>query len=176
MAFFSFKKLAAEFRDFAFKGNMIELAVAVVIGKAFGDVIQSIVKNVIMPLVKLVSDLASHAAAHVPGATTQPGAAVLSDYTKWTVGPNSSPVLVGAVLGDLVNFVLIAAAVFFVIVKVMGALTRLSLRKKVETVVAPTTKECPFCCSTIPIKATRCGFCTSVLESAGGTAPAVSPA
>ena len=129
--------LVKEFKAFAFKGNLIDLAVAVVIGGAFGAVMSSLVKNIIMPLVNLIVR------------TVTGGDSAGSYQTAWTWGG----VQVGVFIGEIVNFLLVAAAVFIVIVKLLGF-----LMKKPEG--PPTTKECPLCVSEIPIKATRCRFCT----------------
>lgn len=134
-------KLLDEFKAFAFKGNMIDLAIAVVIGGAFGSVVNSLVKNVIMPLVGYV----------LPGK---------GGYTEWKLGE----VMIGAFLGDVVNFLIIAAAVFIAIVKVLGFLMKMK-KKEAAPPAEPTTKECPMCCSTIPIKAKKCGNCTADLPA-----------
>lgn len=128
-------KLFREFKEFAFKGSMIDLAVAVVIGTAFAAVIGSLVKNVVMPAISYV----------------MPAAGAWRD---WTLGRLE----IGAFLGELLNFVVIALAVFLTIVKV-----RSTMSKPEETL----TKECPYCASTIPLKATRCPDCTSDLQVTG---------
>jgi large conductance mechanosensitive channel len=126
-----------DFKAFAFKGNMIDLAVAVVIGGAFGGVVNSLVKNIVMPLVSYV----------LPG----PGS-----YRGWHIGR----VEVGAFLAELLNFLVIALAMYLVIVKVLGT---------VQRAVGPTdpsepaTKECPLCLSVIPYKARKCAHCTADL-------------
>jgi len=128
-----------EFKAFAFKGNMIDLAVAVVIGAAFGTVIKSIVDNIIMPLVAYVT----------PNMT----------YTQWHIGR----VLIGKFLGDLLNFLIIAFAVFITIVKLLGA-----MMKRVggeDQPAEPATKECPFCLSNIPYRAKKCAHCTADLPA-----------
>ena len=132
------KGMLAEFKAFAFKGNMVDLAVGVVIGAAFGGIIKSIVDNIIMPIV-----------SYVPGLS--------GGYLNWHIGR----IKIGPVLAELLNFVIVAAAVFLVIVKVIGALSKLG--RKEEVVAAPTTKECPKCLSIIPIKATKCAHCTADL-------------
>ena len=144
-------KIWQEFKSFAFRGNMIDLAIAVVIGAAFGDVIKSMVANVIMPVVNHVK-VAVSSAADTVGATSQPAL----DYTAWHLGQ----VKIGAFIGDLLNFVIIAAAVFFVMVKLLGAVMKASTPPAPSQ---PTTKECPFCLSNIPLKAARCAHCTSDL-------------
>jgi large conductance mechanosensitive channel len=133
------RDLVKEFKTFAFKGNMIDLAVAVVIGTAFGALISSLVKDVFMELIGWLTRLLGgdpHSKA---------------SYVTWAPGG----VRLGAFLGELVNFLLIAAVVFIVVVKLLGYF----LRRHAD----PTTRECPRCISEIPIKATRCKFCTSDL-------------
>jgi large conductance mechanosensitive channel len=131
-----------EFKAFAFKGNMIDLAVAVVIGAAFGKIITAIVSDLIMPLVGYVISV-----LHIP-----------SDYQGWHLGN----FMVGDLISEIVQFVIIAAAVFFVIVKMLGAV----MKKAAGSTPAPsepTTKECPMCLSNIPLKARKCAHCTADL-------------
>jgi large conductance mechanosensitive channel len=133
------KNLIQEFKAFALKGNMIDLAVAVVIGGAFGNVITSIVKNIITPLIGYVT----------PN----------TKFADWHIGR----VMIGNLLDDVMSFLLIALAVFLVIVKLLG-----SVMKKAGPAPAPSepvTKECPFCLSVIPIKAVKCGHCTADLPA-----------
>jgi len=132
------KGLWNEFKSFAFKGNMIDLAVAVVIGAAFGAVVKSMVDNMFMPLLGYV----------LPN---QGG------YLAWHVGP----LKIGAFLGDVLNFLIIALAVFVVIVKVVGYLMR-----RAAPPPPPGTRDCPFCLMPVPIKASKCGHCTSELPTA----------
>ena|SRR5436190_4773931 len=129
------KGLWTEFRNFAFKGNMIDLAVAVVIGAAFGAVVKSLVDNMVMPLLSYV----------VPN---QGG------YLAWHVGR----LKIGAFLSEVLNFLIIALAVFVVIVKVIGYLMR-----RAAPPPPPGTKDCPFCLMTVPIRASKCGHCRSEL-------------
>lgn len=128
--------LLEEFKAFAFKGNVIDLAVAFVIGVAFGAVINSFVNNIIMPLVSYVSPSA--------------------DYRTWMIGR----VEIGLFLGALLNFLIIAAAVFLAVVK----LRQLVMRPKA---VEMTTKVCPACTMDIPTLARRCPHCTSELPADG---------
>ncbi len=132
-------KLWQEFKAFAFKGNMLDLAVAVVIGAAFAAVIGSLVKDVFMPAIAAITSSA-------PGATI--------DYKDWA--PHG--IRIGAFLGELVNFLIVALVVFLILVKFVGALV-----KKSEA--APSTKECPLCLSTIPLKARKCAHCTADLPN-----------
>jgi large conductance mechanosensitive channel len=125
-----------EFKTFAFKGNMIDLAVGVVIGAAFTGVINALVKSVLMPAISYV-------------------APNVDSYRSITWGR----VEIGIFIAELVNFVLVALAIFVVIVKIVqGTMKRAT---PAPGAAEPTTKECPYCLSTIPLKASRCAHCTS---------------
>lgn len=139
------RNLWGEFKAFAFKGNLIDLAVAVVIGTAFAKVVDAIVKGLIMPIATLPITLIG-----------------LKGYELWEF----KGIRYGLVLAELINFLLVALAVFIVIVKVMGAMMKRVAPPKAGE---PTTKECAFCLSMIPLKATVCAHCARDL-------PAVHPA
>jgi large conductance mechanosensitive channel len=132
-----------EFKEFAFKGNMLDLAVAVVIGTAFGAVVNSLVKNIIMPAVSYV----------------QPSSV---GYQAWHLGR----IQIGAFISELVTFLIISATVFLLIVKIVGTLLKRATAPPPPP--EPVTKECPFCLMTIPIKALKCGHCTADLSPAAG--------
>jgi large conductance mechanosensitive channel len=134
-----------EFKTFALKGNMLDLAVGVVIGAAFGKVITSIVENVITPIIGYVT----------PGL----------NFSDWHVGR----IMIGKLINDLLSFFLVALAVFLVVVKVVGALMKKAAEAPSPS--GPVTKECPLCLSTIPLKARKCGHCTADLPA---DAPAAS--
>jgi large conductance mechanosensitive channel len=134
----SLKQMVAEFKEFAFKGNMIDLAVAVVLGAAFKNVIDAVVADIIMPII-----------SYVPGLN--------GGYEVWKVGHFT----LGHLLAVLINFVLVAAAVFVVIVKLLG--TVIKVAAKPPPPGEPVTKECPKCLSVIPIKAVKCAHCTADL-------------
>jgi large conductance mechanosensitive channel len=137
----SFKppSLWQDFKSFAFKGSMIDLAVAVVIGTASTAVINSLVQNIIMPLVSYV----------VPGQES---------YQAWRLGR----VEIGVFLGQLVNFLVLALTVFLVVVKLFGTIKKVALPPGPDE---PITKECPLCLSIIPTKARKCAHCTADLPS-----------
>lgn len=126
-----------EFKDFVLRGNVLDLAVAVIIGGAFGKIVASLVNDIITPLIGLLMGGVNFSELAVTV-----GAAVI----KW-----------GAFVQTIIDF-LIVAFVIFLIVKTANRL------KKPEPVAAPTTKECPHCFSVIPIKAVRCPNCTSELK------------
>ena len=140
-----------EFYEFAFKGNLIALAIGVVLGGAFGKLITSFVDNVFMPLISAMS------------ASPDKGAG----YTQW----QWRGVKFGAFLGDLVSFLIIALAVFLLTVKVVGWIVKLTRKAQPPSAPAePTEKECPLCLMKIPAKAVRCGHCTADLDG-NGAAP-----
>jgi large conductance mechanosensitive channel len=146
-----FRNNLTEFWEFAFKGNLISLAIGVVLGGAFGDLIKSFVGNIFMPVISLF------------GADTTKGAG----YTQW----QWRGIKVGAFLGDLVSFLIVAAAIFVLMVKVVSWVVKLTRKAPVPD--DPTEKECPLCLMKIPAKATRCGHCTADLG--GGPTPTTAP-
>lgn len=127
--------LKDEFKAFIMKGNVIDLAVAVVVGGAFGKIVAAFVDGMVMPLVTYVLP------ANIK-------------WEEWVFGKFR----VGAVLGATVNFLIIALVIFLVLVKFLGKFI-----KKEEAPAVPTTKECPACLEQVPLKATRCKHCTSQL-------------
>jgi large conductance mechanosensitive channel len=130
-----------EFKSFALKGNIIDLAVAVVIGNAFGAVVNSFVKNILMPLISYVSYVLP-----LPGG-----------YRSWHLGK----IEIGAFLGELLNFFVVALALFLIMRKSLDALRR----AKLLPTDAPTTKKCPFCLFEIPAQARKCAYCTADLPA-----------
>src|SRR5229473_1319505 len=130
------------FKQFLLRGNVIDLAVAVVLGGAFGAVVTALVKDLIAPLI----------------------AAIIGkpDFSQIGFTVNGSRFLIGDFLNALVAFMLVAAAVyFFVVLPVNAIMARL---KRGETPPDPSEKKCPECLSAIPIAAKRCAFCTSVVS------------
>jgi len=132
------------FKKFLFRGNVVDLAVAVVIGAAFGAVVTSLVSNVFTPLIAAIGGK--------------------PDFSNLSVTINNSKIMYGSFLNALISFVMIAAAVYFFIVAPMNAI--LERRRKGEAVPDPTTKKCPECLSEIPIAARRCAFCATVIAAA----------
>ncbi len=131
------KKFLSEFKDFAMRGNVVDMAVGVVIGGAFGKVVSSVVDIFITPIVTSITAKAA----------VGEGSGMLAPFITF--------------LGVVIEFIL-TALVLFLIIKAMNKAK--SLNKKPEKPAAPTTKVCPFCCSEVPIKATRCPNCTSELK------------
>ncbi len=127
-----------EFRAFLLRGNVVDLAVAVVIGTAFGLVVSALVKDLITPLLA------------IPGGTP--------DFSSLSFTINGSTFFYGHFINVVVSFVSIAAAIFFFVVKPMNALMA---RRKTQPDVDSTVRECPECLSNIPSAARRCAFCTA---------------
>lgn len=122
------------FRDFILRGNMLDLAVAVVIGAAFGAVVTSLVEDVITPLIGALGGN--------------------PDFGSYTLGP----ILIGNFINALLSFLIVAAIVYFAVVAPMN---RLMARLRPATPPIAPTRPCPECLSEIPLGATRCAFCTA---------------
>ncbi|MFO7698565.1 MAG: large conductance mechanosensitive channel protein MscL [Anaerolineae bacterium] len=148
--------MLAEFKAFALKGSVIDLAIAVVIGGAFGKIVASLVTDIIMPLIGLLrpGNFSELFIVLRQGATAGPYPSLAAAAEAGAVTMN-----IGVFLDAVIMFVLIALALFFVI-------KALNATKKKEEAPAPTTKKCPFCLSEIPLEATRCPHCTSQLPAA----------
>lgn len=145
-----------EFREFIARGNVIDLAVAVVIGAAFGKIVTTLVEGIIMPPIGLLMGGVDFASMFYVLDASKGVPASLSDAKAKGI-----PVIAyGQLINDAINF-LIVAFVIFLIVKQYNR-----LKSKQATDAAPTTKDCPYCLSTIPLKATRCAYCTVELKAA----------
>jgi large conductance mechanosensitive channel len=140
-----------EFKEFAMRGNVIDLAVGVIIGAAFGKIVSSFVEDVIMPPIGRLLGHVDFSGLFIN----------LSDKSYETLADakahNAATLNYGIFLNSVINFVIIAFAVFLVVHQV----NRWS--KKPEPPAAPTTKDCPQCAMTIPLAAKRCGHCTTQL-------------
>jgi len=151
-----------DFKAFIMRGNVIDMAVGIIVGVAFGAVISSLVKDVIMPPIGLALgnvDFSNLFAVLKEGATPGPYASLAAAQTAGAVTINY-----GVFINAIINLLIIAAAVFFLIVR---PIAKMQARKKAgEPAAATTTKECPYCFTAIPIKASRCPNCTSALKTA----------
>ena len=149
------KGFVQEFRDFIARGNVIDLAVGVVIGAAFNKIVTTFVDGVIMPPIGLVLGRVDFASLFYVLDSSKGVPASLADAKAKGV-----PVIAyGQFLNDVIDFLIVA----FVIFLVVKAYNRLKSKQATED--APTTKDCPYCLSTIPLKATRCKDCTSELQT-----------
>jgi large conductance mechanosensitive channel len=147
-----------EFREFIMRGNVMDMAVGIVIGAAFGTIVKSLVSDVIMPPIGLLlgnMDFANMFAVLKQGATPGPYVSVAAAQAAGAVTLNF-----GVFVNTIINFVIVGFAIFLV-VKGVNKLRR----QKPAPAAAPTTKDCPFCFSKVPIKATRCPNCTSELKA-----------
>jgi len=142
-----------EFKEFAMRGNVLDMAVGIIIGAAFGKIVTSFVEDVIMPPIgKLLGHVEFSDLFLVLGETNKSLRTVAEAKAAGVVTLNY-----GLFLNTIVNFLIIAFAVFLLVRQVNR------WTKKPEPAAAPTTKECPQCAMTIPIAAKRCGHCTSAL-------------
>ncbi len=148
-----------EFKEFAMRGNVMDMAVGIIIGAAFGSIVGTLVSDVIMPPIGLLLgnvDFSNLFVVLKEGGTAGPYATVAAAKAAGAVTLNY-----GLFLNTIVNFLIVAFAIFF-LVRGMNALRK----KEAAPAAAPTTKECPQCLSTIPVKAVRCAHCTSDLSAA----------
>ena len=151
------KKLINEFKEFISRGNVLDMAVGVIIGAAFKAIIDSLVNNVIMPCLTLLTGKMDFTNLFIAldgntyatlEAAKEAGAATLN---------------YGSFISAVINF-FIMSIVIFALVKTMNTISKLTHKKKEEAPAAPTTKKCPFCCSEIAIEAKKCPHCTSDVE------------
>jgi len=152
----------SEFKKFIARGNVLDLAVAVVIGAAFGKIVTSFVEGILMPPLGLALGKVDFASLFLLLDGSKGTPASLADAKAKGI-----PVLAyGALINDVVNFLIIAFVVFLVVKAVN--------RMKGDAPKEVTTKECPYCLSKIPVKASRCAYCTSDLQTATGPTGAAS--
>ncbi len=148
------KNFIKEFKEFIARGNVLDLAIGVIIGGAFGKIISSLVDDIIMPLIGVITGGVDFTQKYI--------ALDGNTYESLSKAKESTAVFAyGNFIQNIVNF-LIIALVIFIIIKNVNKIQ--SLGKKEEEAAAPTTKECPYCKSEIPIEATRCPHCTSELK------------
>jgi large conductance mechanosensitive channel len=145
-----------EFKEFAMRGNVVDMAVGIIIGAAFGTIVKSLVADVIMPPIGLLLGNVDFANLFIvlKGGGGASFATLAEAHEAGAVTLNY-----GVFINTIISFLIVAFAVFLVIRNIN------KLKKEEEAPPAePTTKECPHCFSTVAIKATRCAFCTSALE------------
>jgi large conductance mechanosensitive channel len=137
-------RMLKEFRQFILRGNVVDLAVAVIIGAAFGLVVQALVKDIITPIIAAIGG--------------QP------DFSALDFEINGSTFRYGHLINAVVSFLIVSATVFFVVVKPVNVMMK---RLKTEPDVESETRACPECLSHIPVEASRCAFCTAQVAPAG---------
>ncbi len=138
--------LLNEFKAFILRGNVVDLAVGIIIGAAFSSVVNALVKDLITPLIGIFGGFS---------------------FPNLTFTIHHSNFLIGEFINTAISFLILALVVFFFVVKPVNALMT---RNKPKEAGLATTRECPFCLSTIPIKATRCAYCTSQVPAAEASA------
>jgi len=153
-------KMFKEFKEFAMRGNVIDMAVGIIIGAAFGSIVKSLVSDIIMPPIGLLLGNVDFSNLYIVlknGAAAGPYASLADAQKAGAVTFNY-----GLFINTIISFLIVAFAVFM-LVKNINKL----FPKKDETPAEPATKECPYCISAIPLKATRCPQCTSELTARG---------
>lgn len=142
------------FKAFILRGNVVDLAVGIVIGAAFSSVVNSLVSNVITPLIP------------APG----------GNLSTWaiTVPYTHKPLVIGAFINAIITFLIIAFVIYYFVVLPVNAL--IARYKPKEAEAPPTTRDCPYCLSSVPLQATRCAYCTSPLPPPGQVAQPIPPA
>ncbi len=148
------KKTLSGFQTFILRGNVVDLAVGIMIGVAFSSVINGLVNYVITPLIPVTN----------------------TSLQKWTIGPvpwTKTPVQIGPFINTIITFLILAVIIYFFVVLPVNALV--ARYKPKENEAAPTTRDCPYCLSSINIMATRCAYCTSPLPPLQQAQPAPPP-
>jgi large conductance mechanosensitive channel len=137
-----------DFEKFILRGSVVDLAVGVVIGAAFNTVVQAFVKDIVTPLIP-----------------------VNGQFVDWTITIYlGHKLLVGDVINTIISFLIVAAVIYFFVVKPVNALEDGYNRLHPKKEEGPTTRECPFCLSSVPLRATRCAYCTAQLPPADAPA------
>ena len=153
-----------EFKEFIMRGNVMDMAVGIIIGAAFSAIVNSLVKDIITPIIGLIfkADFTNLFWTMRDGAT-----APLDGDKYRTLAEAQAAGAVTMNYGNFINYVITFLIVAFVIFMLIRAINRMRrLAEKPKEAAAPTTKDCPFCLSAVPIKATRCPHCTSELKAA----------
>jgi large conductance mechanosensitive channel len=147
-----------EFKEFAVRGNVVDMAVGIIIGAAFGAIVKSLVDDVIMPPIGLLLGNADFSNLYV---VLKDGAAAAAPYASLADAKKAGAVAMnyGVLANALMSFIIVAFAVFMLV----RTINRLKAEQPAPA--EANTKECPHCCSAIPLKATRCPSCTSMLDS-----------
>jgi large conductance mechanosensitive channel len=145
------RKMLKEFKEFALRGNVLDMAIGIIIGGAFGKIVTSLVNDIIMPPIGLLLGRVDFSNLYIN--LSGKSFASLADAKA----AGAATINYGMFLNEIINFIIIAFAIFL-LVKQVNKLKRPALA------AAPTTKQCPYCQTEIPLKATRCPHCTSQLQ------------
>ena len=148
-----------EFKEFAVKGNVIDMAVGIIIGGAFGTIVKSLVDDIVTPPIGMILGKIDFANLYL---LLQEGAKAPAPYASLAAAKEAGAVTInyGLFINNVISFMIVALAVFFM-VKMVNR-----LRRQQEQTVPPDTRDCPYCLSKVPLKAVRCAQCTSELKAA----------
>lgn len=157
-----FKSIFTEFKKFAMRGNVMDMAVGIIIGAAFGKIVDSLVKDIIMPPLGILLGRIDFANLFV---VLKNGAETAGPYVSLEAAKSAGAVTlnIGSFLNTIISFIIVAFAVFMLIKGMNSLQTKLDAKEKTDAPVPPTTKQCSFCCSDIPVKAIKCPCCTADL-------------
>lgn len=161
METYMFKGMLSEFKKFAMRGNVIDMAVGIIIGAAFGKIVDSLVKDVIMPPIGLLLgkvDFTNLFVVMKSGVTPAPYPSLSAAQAAGAVTLN-----IGLFINAVISFLIVAFAVFILIKAINKLQAKIDAKEKKEEVA--TTKKCPYCCSEIAIEAVKCPNCTSELKA-----------
>ena len=153
-----------EFREFIMRGNVIDLAVGIVIGVAFGAIVNSLVKDIIMPPIGLLLGKVDFANLFL---VIKQGETIRSPYSTLADAQAAGAVTwnYGLFINTIIAFIIVAFVIFLIVKSINKARKAMDAKKAKEVIsAASTTKDCPFCATAIPVKATRCPNCTSELK------------
>lgn len=147
-----------EFKEFAVKGNVVDMAVGIIIGAAFGTIVKSLVSDVIMPPIGLLLGNVDFSNLFV---VLKHGAEAAGPYLTVADANAAGAVTLnyGMFLNTVISFLIVSFAIFILVKNI----NRLKAKEAAAPPPAPTTRECPYCLSTIPLKAKKCSFCTSAI-------------
>ena len=153
-----FKELAKELREFILRGNVLDMAVGIIIGASFGKIVDSLVKDVIMPPIGLILGKVDFSNLYVQIYPFD------THYNSLAAAQSAGAVTInyGAFINTIISFLIVACAIFALIKAINTLKDKVCKEEKVEE--AATTKDCPYCCTSIPINAKKCPNCTSELQ------------
>lgn len=143
-----------EFREFAMKGNVLDLAIAVIIGAAFGAIVTSLVEDIIMPIFGQIIGGVDFASLYINLSG--------QEYPSYTAAKDAGAAVIG--YGQFINNIITFLIIAFVLFLIIRAVNRMK-REPAPAVVEPNMKDCPYCLSSIPSRASRCLYCTSDLKT-----------
>lgn len=149
------KKVLQEFKDFATRGNVIDMAIGIIIGAAFGKIVTSFVSDILMPPIGLLMGKMDFSSLFL----NMSGKSYSSLSEAKAAG--AATLNYGIFINTLIDFIIIAFVIFLLIKQI----NRLTRKEQPKSAASPTTKECPYCMSVINLKAKRCPYCTSVIEA-----------